>query len=71
MKILMLRGHNLKMKMVKMRKKGRRNLKNKVMGLIIVKRMRRDKKNKHKKKIMKKTKMKNNNKSTHGGKFMS
>jgi hypothetical protein len=62
MKILMLRGHNLKMKMVKMRKKGRRNLKNKVMGLIIVKRMRRDKKNKHKKKIMKKTKMKNNNK---------
>ena len=33
--------------------------------------MRRDKKNKHKKKIMKKTKMKNNNKSTHGGKFMS
>ena len=62
MKILMLRGHNLKMKMVKMRKKGRRNLKNKVMGPIIVKRMRRDKKNKHKKKIMKKTKMKNNNK---------
>jgi hypothetical protein len=62
MKILMLRGHNLKMKMVKMRKKGKRNLRNKVMGLIIVKRMRRDKKNKHKKKIMKKTKMKNNNK---------
>jgi|APGre2960657423_1045063.scaffolds.fasta_scaffold53134_2 hypothetical protein len=62
MKILMLRGHNLKTKMVTMRKKGRRNLKNKVMGLIIVKRMRRDKKNKHKKKIMKKTKMKNNNK---------
>jgi hypothetical protein len=48
--------------MVKMRKKGRKNWNNKVMGLIIVKRMRRDKKNKHKKKIMKKTKMKNNNK---------
>ena len=43
-----------------MRKKGRRNLKNKAMGQIIVKRMTRDKKNKHKKKIMKKTKMKNN-----------
>ena len=59
MKILMLRGHNLKTKMVTMRKKGRRNLKNKVMGLIIVKRTTKDKKNNNKKKIMKKTNMKN------------
>ena len=59
MKILMLREHNLKMKMVTMRKKGRRNLKNKAMGQIIVKRTTKDKKNNNKKKIMKKTNMKN------------
>ena len=56
----MHRGHNLKTKMVTMRKKARRNLKNKAMGQIIVKRMMRDKKNKYKKKIMTKTKMRNN-----------
>jgi len=43
-----------------MRKKARRNSKNKAMGRIIVKRMTRDKKNKYKKKIMRKTKMRNN-----------
>jgi len=43
-----------------MMKKVKRNLKNKVMGQIIVKRMTKDKKNNNKKKIMKKTNMRNN-----------
>jgi hypothetical protein len=42
-----------------MMKKVKRNLKNKVMGQIIVKRTTKDKKNNNKKKIMKKTNMKN------------
>ena len=62
MKIQMHKEHNLKTKMVMMRKKGRKNLKNKAMGQIIVKRMTRDKRNSHKIKIMKKTKMRNNHK---------
>lgn len=41
-----------------MRKKVKRNLKNKAMAQIIVKRMMTDRKNKHRKKITKKTKMK-------------
>lgn len=48
------------MKMVMMRRKGRKNLKNKAMGQIIVKRMMRDKRNSHRIKIMKKSKMRNN-----------
>jgi hypothetical protein len=60
MKIQMHREHNLKMKMVMMRRKGRKNLKNKAMGQIIVKRMMRDKRNSHRIKIMKKSKMRNN-----------
>ena len=56
----MHREHNLKMKMVMMRRKGRKNLKNKAMGQIIVKRMMRDKRNSHRIKIMKKSKMRNN-----------
>jgi outer membrane receptor for monomeric catechols len=59
MKILMLKGHSLKTKMVMMMKRVKRNLKNKVMGQIIVKRTTKDKKNNNKKKIMKKTNMKN------------
>jgi hypothetical protein len=51
--------------MVRMRKKGRKNLKNKAMGQIIEKRMMRDKKNRHKKKVMKKSKKKNNYKQIH------
>lgn len=50
------------MKMVMMRKKGRKNLKNKAMGQIIVKKMTRDKRNSHKIKILKKTKVRNNHK---------
>lgn len=60
MKIQMHKEHNLKTKMVMMRKKGKKNLKNKAMGQIIVKRMTIDKRNSLKIKIMKKTKMKNN-----------
>lgn len=60
MKIQMHREHNLKTKTVMMRKKGRKNLKNKAMGQIIVKKMTRDKRNSHKIKILKKTKMRNN-----------
>ena len=59
MKILMLKGHSLKTKMATMMKRVKRNLKNKVMGQIIVKRTTKDKKNNNKKKIMKKTNMKN------------
>lgn len=62
MKIQMHREHNLKTKTVMMRKKGRKNLKNKAMGQIIVKKMTRDKRNSHKIKILKKTKMRNNHK---------
>ena len=46
---------NPKLKLMKVK----RNLKNKVMGQIIVKRTTKDKKNNNKKKIMKKTNMKN------------
>lgn len=60
MKIQMHKEHNLKTKMVMMRKKGKKNLKNKAMGQIIVKRMTIDKRNSLKIKIIKKTKMKNN-----------
>ena len=62
MKIQTHREHNLKTKMVMMRKKGRKNLKSKAMGQIIVKKMMRDKRNSHKIKIMKKTKIRNNHK---------
>jgi len=62
MKIQMHREHNLKTKTVMMRKKGRKNLKNKAMGQIIVKKMTRNKRNSHKIKILKKTKMRNNHK---------
>ena len=60
MKILMFKGHSLKTKMATMMKRVKRNLKNKVMGQIIVKRTTKDMKNNNKKKIMKKTNMKNN-----------
>jgi len=43
-----------------MRKKGRKNLKNKAMGQIIVKKMTKDKRNSLQIKILKKTKMRNN-----------
>lgn len=49
----MLREHSLRMKMVTMKKKEKKNLKNKVTGQIIVRMMKKDKKIKHKKKIMK------------------
>jgi len=45
-----------------MRKKGRKNLKNKAMGQIIVKKMTRDKRNSQQIKILKNTKMRNNHK---------